>query len=106
MAYTVLCLTNPRPSSTRKILFSARPAAPNAPDAPFSAVTRPMMSATIAVLRCSCADSSAAVTESTVSAGAPASRRYPAASLISACCPNTPSSAAHSSSAGNSESSE
>ena len=72
---SALCLTKPRPSSTRKILFSARPAAPNAPEAPLSEIARPMISATIAVLRCFWADSSAPVTASTVSGGAPASRR-------------------------------
>ena len=29
-----LCLTNERPSSTRQITLSARPTAPNAPEAP------------------------------------------------------------------------
>jgi hypothetical protein len=65
-----------------------------------------MISATIAVLRCSWADSSAPVTASTVSGGAPASDRYEAASLIRPCWPKTPSVAAQNSSAGKSASSE
>ena len=67
--------TKPRPSSTRQTRLSARPTAPNAPDAPLSDSARPMTSAVIAVPRCDCAESSAAVTASTVAAGAPASLR-------------------------------
>jgi hypothetical protein len=46
--------------------------APNAPDAALSDSARPTTSAVIAVLRCDCAESSADVTASTVSDGAPA----------------------------------
>jgi hypothetical protein len=66
---------SPRPSSTRQTLLSARPTALNAPEAELSESARPMTSAVIAVPRCDWADSSAPVTESTVSAGAPASLR-------------------------------
>ena len=64
--------TKPRPSSTRHALLSARPTAPNAPEALLSESARPSTSAVIAVLRCDCAESSAEVTALTVSAGAPA----------------------------------
>jgi hypothetical protein len=67
--------TNPRPSSTRHARLSARPTAPNAPDALLSESSRPSTSAVIAVLRCDCAESSAAVTASIVAIGAPASFR-------------------------------
>ena len=66
---------NPRPSSTRHTRFSARPAAPNAPEALLSESASPSTSAVIAVPFCDCAESSAEVTESIVSSGAPASRR-------------------------------
>ena len=67
--------TKLRPSSTRHTTFSARPTAPNAPDAPHSDVPSAITSAVNAVPRCDCADSSALVTELTVSFGAPACSR-------------------------------
>ena len=60
---------NPRPSSTRQTRLSARPAAPNAPEALLSESPRPSTSAVIAVPFCDCAESSADVTESIVSFG-------------------------------------
>ena len=64
-----------RPSSTRQTMLSARPTAPNAPDAPHSDVASAIISAVNAVPRCDWADSSAFVTASTVSSGAPACSR-------------------------------
>jgi hypothetical protein len=60
----------------------------------------------MAVPRLSWALLRAPVTACTVSGGAPTERRKLATSAISACCPNTPSSATPSSSAGNSDISE
>ena len=74
-----LCLTNGRPSSTRQIAFSARPTAPNAPEAPYSDVAIASTSAVSAVPRFSCAPSSAPVTASIVSLGAPTEMQEAAA---------------------------